>query len=109
MTETEKALIERLGLTRLTEEEQKQIVNQITEVLNGRVVKHIYEQLDSETKGRLDQSIENQNEEEVMKILRGTVDNFDKVVTEELNMLLKEVERDVEYYKEQARQEISQT
>ncbi|MFB6225552.1 MAG: DUF5663 domain-containing protein [Candidatus Paceibacteria bacterium] len=107
MNQVEKRVISELGLEKLTEEEKQQLITQITEVLNGRVIQRLHAHLGPQDQNTLQEYIDQKNTEAVWQMLQEHTDNLDQIITEELQRLMEELKKDVQDFKAQAKEELS--
>ena len=99
-------LIRLLGLEDLGHEEKLKVIDQVTEVLELRVLERAYQQLSSAQRTELQRRFE-QSPQSVLEYLQGSVTDFENIVTEELQKIRKELFTRKESAREEVEQELA--
>lgn len=96
MEEYQQNLVHYFGLQDLAPEEQKQVVEEITEVLEIRVFNKAYDALSPEDRELMDGLVEEGDPEKVMTLLQEKVPDLNTYFQEQLAEMKKELDAQME-------------
>lgn len=102
-------LIEALGLQDLPTDAKKQIIEDVSRVLELRSLEKVYEGLSEEKQSELDSLLEEANSEKLVLFLRENVQNMQEIYQQELTKIKEELSRQLQEYKDQIANELSET
>ncbi len=90
-TPLEENIIESLDLGNLPEEKRNEILGQVGEVINKRIMNRIVDELSDEELNEFDQLMGNEpTGDQIVEFLSSKIENFDSLVQEEVEKFKKE-------------------
>jgi len=107
-TSNQTNLIKMLGLQDLPDKEKLQVIDQVTYVLNMRVLERVAQELTEEQYAVVEQKMEADDPEAVFEYLRTHVESMEDIIEEEIKKVRKELFNRKEEAKERAREEVEQ-